>query len=387
MAAVATGTSTHVVRLIQDEAGFDALAEPWQTLAAEAKCTPFLNFDWLRSSWRHFQSSGSSLFILTVHDAEQRLLGVAPWYRRRTPWSGDVVRFIGSDQACSDYLSLLSAPQREADVVQSIAHWLCSAGAGRWDLIELDGVDANDLTVGLLLDRMGEMNHTVHTREGQSCWRLALPDDWDSYLSTLSRNRRQKIRSLLRKNFDSGTATIHRAMTSESLQRGWEILVDLHERRRTSIGDGGCFSRPGFGDFLREAAEQLHEHDMLRLQWIELDGTPAAVDFSVNDENCIYGYQCGINPDFAKRRPGTLMMAALFRRAIEDGYREFDFLRGSEDYKSHWSAERRPSMRIRIVPPRTITRTRHGIWLGGTTLKQWMKQGRHRMRQLRNGDA
>jgi CelD/BcsL family acetyltransferase involved in cellulose biosynthesis len=318
-----------------------------------------------------------------VRDADETLVGLAPWYRRWSAWQGDVVRFLGSDQASSDYLSVLAAPQRENDVARKLADWLGNDGAGQWDLIELDGIDAADRMIGLLVDELKSHGHTVHSRDGQNCWRLQLPDDWDDYLAQLSRNRRQKIRSMWRKTFGCGAAVTRRADSEQSLRHGLEILVDLHERRRTSVGESGCFSHEQFTAFLFDVAERMYERGQLRLQWIEVDGTPVAVDFSVSGSQCVYGYQCGINPDYSKLRPGTLMMATNFQQAIRDGYREFDFLRGDEDYKTHWAADRRPSRRIRVVPPGAVARTKHGLWLTGATIKQWMKASRRRVRLLR----
>jgi CelD/BcsL family acetyltransferase involved in cellulose biosynthesis len=383
MVAETNAVSAMTVSCIEDDAAFDALAESWNRLVAETGDVPFRSWDWLRSSWQHFQSPGSSLFILAVRDADRRLIGLAPWYRRRSTWQGDVVRFLGSDQASSDYLSVLAAPQHENDVARKLAHWLGNDGAGQWDLIELDGVDADDQMIGLLVDELKGHGHAVHSRDGQNCWRLQLPDDWDDFLSRLSRNRRQKIRSMWRKTFTCGKAVTRRADSEENLQRGLEILVDLHERRRISIGETGCFSHGQFKAFLFDVAERLHARGQLRLQWIEMNGTPVAVDFSVNGDQCVYGYQCGINPEFSKLRPGTLMMSANFQQAIRDGYREFDFLRGDEDYKTHWAADQKPSRRVRIVPPGAVARTRHGLWLTGATIKHWMKASRYRVRLLR----
>ena len=59
------------------------------------------------------------------------------------------------------------------------------------------------------------------------------------------------------------------------------------------------------------------------------------------------------------------MMVTNLKSAIAQGYREFDFLRGDEDYKLHWGADPRPSLQIRIVPPHAIARTRHRLWLTG----------------------
>ena len=376
MIAEATATDMLTVSCIEDDDGLPALAEEWNALAGDV---PFRRWDWLEASWRHFRNAQRSLFTLAVRNDDGKLVGLAPLYRQQTLWQGCVVRLLGSDEACSDYLGVLAAREHEDEVAKQVAYWLAGDGMGRWDLLELNGVDAADTLVRRLTACLEARGHTLHVRNGLNCWRLKLPDHWDDYLATLSRNRRQKCRSILRKTFDNGSAVLHRAEDNDSLQRGLEILVDLHQRRRASIGEGGCFSSEPFRNFIAEIADRFLQQETLRLQWIEIDGLPVAADFSLCGGDCTYGYQCGINPDFDRLRPGTLMMVANLKSAIAQGYREFDFLRGDEDYKLHWGAEPRPSLEIRVVPPHAIAKTRHRLWLTGKTIKHWMKAGQLRM--------
>jgi CelD/BcsL family acetyltransferase involved in cellulose biosynthesis len=370
MNAESAATDMLKVSCIEDDEGLHALAEEWNRLAGDV---PFRRWDWLEASWRYFRNVHRSLFTLVVRNDHGKLVGLAPWYRQQTLWQGRVVRLLGSDDACSDYLGVLAAPGHEDDVARHVADWLASDGTGRWDLLELSGVDAADPVVRRLTEDLERRGHTLHARNGLNCWRLQLPDHWDDYLATLSRNRRQQCRSLIRKTFDKGSAVLRYAEDMDSLQRGLEILVDLHQRRRASVGEHGCFSSDRFRNFLVDVAVRFLRQETLRLQWIEIDDVPVAVDFSLCGGDCTYGYQCGINPDFDRLRAGTLMMVTNLKSAIAQGYREFDFLRGDEDYKLHWGAEPRPSLQIRVVPPHAIARTRHRLWLTGTTIKRWMK--------------
>jgi hypothetical protein len=65
---------------------------------------------------------------------------------------------------------------------------------------------------------------------------------------------------------------------------------------------------------------------------------------------------------------------AAIRRAIERGYRAFDFLRGDESYKARLGARPRPTIEYRVVPRRPVAQIRHGIWLAGHELKAWVKE-------------
>jgi CelD/BcsL family acetyltransferase involved in cellulose biosynthesis len=44
-------------------------------------------------------------------------------------------------------------------------------------------------------------------------------------------------------------------------------------------------------------------------------------------------------------------MGAMIQRAIERGYRHFDFLRGDDVYKRHWTESRRITEEITIFRP------------------------------------
>lgn len=89
----------------------------------------------------------------------------------------------------------------------------------------------------------------------------------------------------------------------------------------------------------------------------------------------LYAYQAGVDPEAMKLQPGKLLNLGTIRRAIEQGYRAIDFLRGDEPYKAHLRAAPRPSLQLRIVPNRPAARLRNNLFLAGRQVKQWMKTG------------
>ena len=62
------------------------------------------------------------------------------------------------------------------------------------------------------------------------------------------------------------------------------------------------------------------------------------------------------------------------KRAIEQGGRAIDFLRGDEPYKAHFRAQPRPLLALRVVPDRTLSRLRNNLWLAGRGVKRWMME-------------
>jgi len=365
------------------------LAGDWDRLA---RGVPFRSWAWMSNWWRHYgddqdESEGkTSLFVLGVLDPAGTVIGIAPWYLESSAAEGRVVRFLGTGEVCSDYLSVLCEPGMEDAVTGTLAEWLTLVPDARgdhsvgrdqdsWDLLELTSVDAQDAPVARLADELQARGNTVHRRAGPNCWRIELPTNWGEYSGRLSKGHRKQVRRAVQGILATGRVTVHSVRRLEDLPRAQEVLVDLHQRRRRSLGEPGCFSSSRFAAFHRDVMPELLLGGQLFLEWLDLDGEPVAAEYGLIGDGVVYVYQAGVNPDALEHSPGRLSHITMLRRAIEQGYRALDFLRGDEPYKAHWRAEPRGSLEIRVVPARPAARLRHAAWLVGTNVKQWIKRG------------
>jgi CelD/BcsL family acetyltransferase involved in cellulose biosynthesis len=111
------------------------------------------------------------------------------------------------------------------------------------------------------------------------------------------------------------------------------------------------------------------------LHWIELDGRPIAAEYQLADSRSVYAYQSGIDPAALRDEPGRLITIATLQKAIADGKKYFDFLRGDEAYKAHWRAQCHPTKDIRILPATSSARLRHSLWVASDSVKNWIKSG------------
>ncbi len=359
------------------------LAADWQRLSDGM---PFRSWTWLSHWWRHYgpQSNAdrrrTQLSVLCVLDHADAVVGIAPWYLHHSPVYGSVLRPLGSGEVCSDYLSVLCQPNQQEAVADVLAEYLVNgtrtSGVNtlQWDLLDFDGIEATDGPMNSLIGCLEMAGCIVDRRPGLSCWRLPLPLDWESYVVGLSRNLRRDVRRLERELLDNGRAILRGVTRLDELPDAMNILVELHQRRRATLGERGCFASPRFLRFYNDVVPELFRRGLVEFHWLEIDSRPVAAEFQLVGRGTLYAYQAGIDPASIKLQPGKAIYLAILRQAIESGSRAFDFLRGDEPYKARFGAQPRPTVNYRIVPRRMLPRLRHNVWLAGKNVKQMVKR-------------
>lgn len=358
------------VELITDFERWKAFAEPWNLLT---RGVPFRGWEWLSTWWRHY-GGDRELAVLVVLDDRGMLIGSAPWYVESVGSRGRVLRSLGAGEVCSDYPTVLSTADYQHQVSVAVGEWLADAGAGlRWDVLELECVPEGDAAIQQLIERLQQSGCTLMKSPSLNLWSIPLPPTWPEYLTQLSKSHRKQINRLMREQWDTGRARLIHVCENLPLQRGMELLVDLHQRRWNLAGQPGSFASPRFKSFLTEVAEQLHGRQLLQLSVLELDGRPAAVDFHIVSADVNYVYQGGVDPELTHESPGKLLSALLIKAAIAAGRKSFDFLRGDEEYKPHFRAIPLRTNNLYVIPRRTVARFRYSLWLTGLAMRNLVR--------------
>jgi len=358
----------------------DALQQCSASWNCLTRGVPFRSWEWLSTWWEHY-GADRALYVLAAHDELGTLLGMLPLFRERSATRGRVLQLLGSGEVCTDYVTILSTSEHEDLVIDAIAHWLIEASgrnandADVWDLLELDCIPTNDTAMAKLVGTLAEAGCGVHRQPGLNCWKLSLPASWDDVSGGLSKNRRRVFRKLQRVAIDSGRLEFHTANTDDEFETTMKLFVDLHQKRRLSLGKPGCFASKRFAAFIDGVSKQLWSAGTLELSWVELDGRPVAVEYCLLDAHTTYVYQGGIEPAAHKESPGHLMTMALMRHSIESSRTTYDLLRGDERYKADWNAQPQTTVKLRVSANRTAAHLRQGIWLAGATMKNWVKSG------------
>ncbi len=361
------GLKSHLISCVEE---FAACRSEWNELAGPRL---FHRWEWMFHWWENF-GSGSQLAIVVITDSTGQWLGIAPWYTRVSATRGRVVRQLASGSACSDYTSIATRNGYEAEVAKVLAGLMLNQAEHNLfrdvDLFEWDGHVENDQAIATLVERLRTSGANILTEVVSGTWQTELAGSWKEFEQRISKSFRRKTKKAdSRLKSDNVTTTI--AATQGDLDRVWPIFVELHQLRRTSLNEAGCFADSRFEKFLRNAVLGLSESGNVQINITWLNNRPIATNLEFNAGDAVYMYQTGLDPEFSDFEPGHLIFTWAIRNAIERGFRSFDFLRGDEPYKARWNALRIPLMRTRVVPNRITSRLRFGLWSAGRSVRDW----------------
>jgi CelD/BcsL family acetyltransferase involved in cellulose biosynthesis len=310
----------------------------WDALqAGSASPSPFMTWAWHRS-WadsapREEVQASEALALYGADGSLEALLPIRLGrVRFRRVWVRALTWAIG-DTGCPDELEVPGLAN---------ADWPALAAAVErlpWQVIILSNLAAGAPNMERLSAALVERGHAARQRALWPCPRLDLPASWDAYLGTLSANRRQIVRRKER-SLRSSHAVAVTDYAAERLDEGWAHLMALHQQRWEAAG-GGAFRDPRTVHLQLQFARDMAQRQRLWLTTLDLDGQPAAAWYGFASGDTVYFYQGGRDPRWERESVGLVLMGIMIRRAIERGYRAFNFLRGDDPYKQQWTSSRR----------------------------------------------
>ena len=338
----------------------------------------FRGWTWLSTWWRHYGEGCTerSLEVFIAFDGDDAstdaVRTILPAYVESTWTQGRVLRLLGDGEVCSDHLGLLAPESAHADACASIARAI--AEDQNWELLEFSAIDETDVLTQRLLDELAECDCMISRTPTDRCWAIELSATWDEFLAMQSKSHRKQLRQMERRVLESPRAAWRLVEASDAFGDAWSTLVDLHQRRRQSLGEPGCFASPTWAAYHWDVAQQLLGQGRLRLSTLQLDGRPIAAEYHFSANGTTWAYQGGVDPTRLSDEPGQLSTIRTIQHAIAEGCTRFDLLRGDEPYKAHWRATPTQTYQLAAVPNRLWPRLRHSAYSGAKNLRRATRQ-------------
>ena len=309
----------------------------WDRLVDALGCGIYLTYDWCRVWWEHY--AGQREVRVFLFRVDNELVSVVPMFidrMRLGPVNLDVAKIMGSDftQAVCD----LPVPAAWARAVYDRL---------LQQLIDEDGCDA--VAIGPLSEASGRLDAVrqasesrpdlvskVHERVITQSTTIALPDGFDAYLGSLSRNLRSNIHKGWRRLTRDFHVEVELITDQDTALAEFDDFVPMHARQWESRGGLGHFGDwPGAASFNRSLVSTMSQAGRVRMLRVRADSCVIARQYSFTFGNT---YHCRLaarvtEPQWQHYGLGCLSLVKLIEHAIDEGIQVIDAGVGHYDYK------------------------------------------------------
>lgn len=309
--------------------------------------SPFLRFEYLRNWWRtkgggEWQEP-THLLVISAWDDGQ-LIGIAPFFSAINRDNVKVLALLGSIEI-SDSLDL---------IVKSDDHLRFSKGI--WDLILNDDRFPKNLewynlpmvtpTIKVFEDFARNIGIRAIQEVFQPSPTIILPNTFEGYLSGIDKKQRHEIRRKIRRAEESGRNV--KWYISNNPNKLGEHIDELF-RLMALDPQKDKFLTPLMRQQMEGCVRASFDQGYLQLAFLEVEGKNVCVYLNFDLDDKIWVYNSGYDRDYNDLSVGWVLLGYLIEHAIHLGRKEFDFMRGNEDYKYKFGAINRPVMRLSIT--------------------------------------
>jgi CelD/BcsL family acetyltransferase involved in cellulose biosynthesis len=307
----------------------EAIAPEWDALVERLGGSLYMTFDWCRVWWRHY-GAGRELRLMAVRDGGE-LAGLLPFFVERLGLRfgrARVAKVVGSDHT-NVMVDPPVDPRLAASAWKSAVERLVVQDG--CDLVHVGPISGQSAQLGALRGLPG----LLRDRETGSHTVFEMPDGFDAYLGSLSKNQRSNYRRNVNKLGKAFDFQVDVLGDGAALEREFGAFAEMHQAQWKAAGNLGHFGDwPKSLEYNRDLVRTLAESGRVRLMRMLADGRVVSYYFSFELDGTWYwrlpARLVGEEWDrFALGRVGLLKMlevaAAEGATAIEAGTGRYEY--------------------------------------------------------------
>ena len=315
----------------------ESLAWTWNSLLEEsASHVPFLRYEYQHTWWQTLgggEWQQADLSIVAAHQDGQ-LVGLAPLFASRNQQGEDALLLLGSIEV-SDYLDVIARPRDLPAFFAGLLPYLASLPGPRWQVLDLNNLLDNSPSLPALAKAAGDLGWSYRQECLQHSPFITLPGDWERYLAGVDKKQRHEISRKMRRLEESGQPVRWYILNDKA---GLAAGIDSFMALMSQEPQKAAFLTQPMRDFMKTVINCAFDADCLCLAFLEINGEKAAAYLNFDYLNRLWVYNSGVDRRFLDYSPGWVLLGYLLRWANENNYKEFDFMRGDEEYKYRFGA-------------------------------------------------
>jgi len=322
-------------------------AADWNALLAESILdVPFLRFEYL-STWWETRGGGewppSAELALVTARRGGTLAGIAPLFFVPNLQGEPSLLLLGSIEI-SDYLDLIVRPADLAEFAAGLFDFLPSLPFD-WKCLDWHNLLESSPSLPVLAAEAGRRGWSFDAEKTYHAPSIPLPGDFETYLAGIDKKQRHEIRRKMRRAEEAGTVHWYIVQDESTL----DAEIDAFLALMAADPEKAAFLTDVMRSQMRRSLHAAFRAGWLQLAFLTVNGEKAAGYLNFDYRNRIWVYNSGIDRRFMEFSPGWVLLGYLLQWANDNRRAEFDFMRGTEDYKYRFGGMDKRLVRARIA--------------------------------------
>ena len=329
---LAPAPETHIrVAVLSGAAALQMEEAEWRRLAVDAHL--LIQYEWV-TAWLKAFGERVEFSLLKATRGEE-VVGYLPLVRTRTRWRRLPVTLLSlCANEHSTWGSVLLKSGRDGEVAQAFGDFLLQWRT--WDIMQLPRLPLLSTCSRHLLDvLLASGAGSVSRLEYQFVMRL--PERWEDYIASLSRNFRDNLSSTRRRLGKLGTCGVVVTRTPEETLLAFDALVDVDQRSWKQRNGETIASRPHANAFYQALVEAFAPLDRCWITRYELDGRVISAALFFEQNGVAYGLKSSsdVEVEAGSISAGHVTLLSGVEEAHRRGLRSVQVLSGSPAWQRY----------------------------------------------------
>jgi len=313
----------------------EAIAAEWEVLLERSPCNrSFSSPEWYIAACR--SDPEISPYVVVARRGAS-LFGILPLAKTR---AGATLTFATT---LADYNDIVAAAEDLAVTAGLLNHALAHT-RGYDKLVLTDIRQDSNCARALPLIKPGNNTDQI-LQVYATCPVVHFPSSYDEYLQSRSKAFQKELRHVQRKAVRNNLMVKQLEPMTLPASQLPGVFLSLHlDRQRT----GSCFERETAQSFIKEALPPLFAKRKLRVFALFEEERMVAINLCMLGVDSLCYWNGGFLAEAGCWSPGKLLIETGIKQSYDMGLKEYDFLRGSEDYKLDWANDARRIYRMEL---------------------------------------
>ena len=329
---------------------FANLQENWDRLHSQSPIRDaFLTWEWLWTWWKHY-SQNKDLWLTTAWQGEQ-LAGIAPLMLIKKRKYGQTFRILKALGAPDCDISGFLVHNGNECILQALCDFIISQQK-HWDAIELDEFHNDDPQTLFVIKYFQKFSFDT-LKIVKDHYYLPIESDWPTYFNNISGNTRNDVKRRIRRAEENGKLSYERVAGEEVKWEHFQTIFKINAAGHYP----DLYAKNLERAFHHDLMERMHKLGLIEMYFLWFDEKPVAFRYGFAFEGKFEDWRNGVDMNFNQLSAGKILLKMTLEDHFNRGYREFDFLRGIDEYKARWQPQKRQFASIRITHKKNIRAT------------------------------